>query len=240
MNRLFHISLLALLLSPLTLSAVTFSNVRAENPIAKFDSDDSDIEVITLPNAVYAKCYAWWGVPILDVILGNGDVAYDTTDYFYYFTGSGVMLQIEVYSDDDTLYPGEYTIVDDDVSFLPGTFRAGHYGYSGFDRYDRNDGTYVCKVDDGAQCDTEFITFGRLTITRNDDSIYSFTLDLGKKIYISTVDLAPFGFSGIDTISADDKADTTIFNLQGVAMGKDLNSLPAGLYITNGKNVVKF
>ncbi|MCF0220221.1 MAG: hypothetical protein HUK14_10615 [Muribaculaceae bacterium] len=46
--------------------------------------------------------------------------------------------------------------------------------------------------------------------------------------------------SGIDTLSADDKADTTIFNLQGVAMGKDLNSLPAGLYITNGKKVVKF
>ena len=47
--------------------------------------------------------------------------------------------------------------------------------------------------------------------------------------------------SGIDTISADDaKADGTIFNLQGVAMGKDLNSLPAGLYITNGKKVVKF
>ena len=232
MNRLFHVSLLALLLSPLTLSAVTFSNVRHEDPIAEIDPD-GDTEVITLTNAVYAKCYAWWGVPILDVVLGNGDITFDMNTWSY--SGSGDMLQIEVYSDDDTLNPGEYTIVDDDKFFQPGTFRAG------FDNRYGNNGTYTCKVVNGAQRDTEFITSGRLTITRNDDSIYSFTLDLGKKIYISTVDLSPFGFSGIDTISADDvKADGTIFNLQGGAMGKDLNSLPAGLYITNGKKVVKF
>ena len=49
--------------------------------------------------------------------------------------------------------------------------------------------------------------------------------------------------TAIDTINHSEKnPDTTIYNLQGVAVGHnrhDYELLPAGVYIVNGKKVVK-
>lgn len=45
--------------------------------------------------------------------------------------------------------------------------------------------------------------------------------------------------SAIDEIANDNNdTDGEIFNLQGIPVGKDLNSLPAGIYIRNGKKVM--
>ena len=45
--------------------------------------------------------------------------------------------------------------------------------------------------------------------------------------------------SAIDEIANDNNdTDSEIFNLQGIPVGKDLNSLPAGIYIRNGKKVL--
>lgn len=43
--------------------------------------------------------------------------------------------------------------------------------------------------------------------------------------------------SGVELIGA--AADAEIFNLQGIAVGNDLNPLPAGVYIRNGKKIIK-
>lgn len=45
--------------------------------------------------------------------------------------------------------------------------------------------------------------------------------------------------SAIDEIANDStESNSEIFNLQGIPVGKDLNSLPAGIYIRNGKKVM--
>lgn len=45
--------------------------------------------------------------------------------------------------------------------------------------------------------------------------------------------------SAIDEIANDNNdTDGEIFNLQGIPVGKDLNSLPAGIYIRNGKKIL--
>lgn len=46
--------------------------------------------------------------------------------------------------------------------------------------------------------------------------------------------------SAVDEIEAEEETgDGTIFNLQGMPLGKDLETLPAGLYIRNGKKIIK-
>lgn len=45
--------------------------------------------------------------------------------------------------------------------------------------------------------------------------------------------------TAIDRLRNDTSAATTVCNLQGVVMGKDLDALPAGIYIVNGKKIMK-
>ena len=45
--------------------------------------------------------------------------------------------------------------------------------------------------------------------------------------------------TGIDGITATSSADAPIYNLQGISVGTDLQSLPAGVYIQSGRKVVK-
>ena len=47
--------------------------------------------------------------------------------------------------------------------------------------------------------------------------------------------------TGIDTVSpsSDESSSSIIYNLQGVAVGKDINALPSGVYIRGGKKIVK-
>ena len=161
-------------------------NVQYSGPISALDPDGGDVEIVMLTSAMSVSSYAGWGVPILDVVLNNGDIAFDMTTYT--MSGSGDMLQIEVYSADGALNPGEYTLAADDASCQEGTFRAGYIGQYG------NSGTYACKIENGQQGEPEFITEGTLTISGDAGSPRSFTLNLGKKMYMGTVDLSPFGY----------------------------------------------
>ncbi len=45
--------------------------------------------------------------------------------------------------------------------------------------------------------------------------------------------------SGIEEIEGEAAQDSRIYNLQGVEMKKDLDSLPAGIYIQGGKKIIK-
>ena len=47
--------------------------------------------------------------------------------------------------------------------------------------------------------------------------------------------------TGIDTVSPSsvESSSSIIYNLQGVAVGKDINALPSGVYIRGGKKIVK-
>lgn len=45
--------------------------------------------------------------------------------------------------------------------------------------------------------------------------------------------------SGIENVEAAAKGDRTIHNLNGVAVGTDLNALPAGVYVVGGKKIIK-
>ena len=47
------------------------------------------------------------------------------------------------------------------------------------------------------------------------------------------------GSTGIKTVVDKRPADGTIYNLQGRNMGTDASSLPKGIYIIDGKKVVK-
>ena len=57
---------------------------------------------------------------------------------------------------------------------------------------------------------------------------------------IPTLKVKAGGASGVDEVEAaeaDEKA--LVYNLQGISLGSDWDSLPAGLYIRNGKKIVK-
>ncbi len=45
--------------------------------------------------------------------------------------------------------------------------------------------------------------------------------------------------TGIDSITPTTSSDAPIYNVQGIAVGTDLHHLPAGVYIRNGKKIVK-
>ncbi len=49
------------------------------------------------------------------------------------------------------------------------------------------------------------------------------------------------GMSGVEEIEdiTDTTSESLIYNLQGVALGTELNTLPAGLYIRDGKKIIK-
>lgn len=58
----------------------------------------------------------------------------------------------------------------------------------------------------------------------------------GRQITIAKDTKAP---SAVAEIEAADAADAEIFNLQGISVGKDFDTLPAGIYIRNGKKTIK-
>ena len=47
--------------------------------------------------------------------------------------------------------------------------------------------------------------------------------------------------SGVNDLEQEEEAvgDGTIYSLQGIALGKDLETLPAGIYIRDGKKIIK-
>ncbi|MDE6496390.1 MAG: hypothetical protein K2L30_09175 [Duncaniella sp.] len=81
---------------------------------------------------------------------------------------------------------------------------------------------------------------GELSVVLGDEALvpdsegnYSFAVDGDVTLHIG-------GNSGIDVITADKAGDeTVIYNLQGIRMNRDLDALPAGIYIVNGRKVVR-
>lgn len=158
--------------------------VQYDGPIADLD-ESGDVEAYTLTSALSASSYAGYGVPILDVVLANGDLAFSAETYSY--TGNGDYVQFEIYSADGSLEPGEYTIATDDASFQPGTFRCGYDGMWGAS------GTFYNHVTDGAAPAPTYITEGTLTVTGAAGTARTFTLIAGNKVFKGTVDLTAFG-----------------------------------------------
>lgn len=66
-------------------------------------------------------------------------------------------------------------------------------------------------------------------ITRNNNSTISFNFSLDKD---------PSGILGI-TVDSQNEGDGRIFSLDGRYLGKDMNTLQKGIYIINGKKVIK-
>lgn len=81
---------------------------------------------------------------------------------------------------------------------------------------------------------------GELSVVLGDEALvpdsegnYSFAVNGDVTLHIG-------GNSGIDGIPADKAAgETVIYNLQGIRMNRDLDALPAGIYIVNGRKVVR-
>ena len=62
---------------------------------------------------------------------------------------------------------------------------------------------------------------------------------LGGKVVTDWVTIEPTG-TGIDTPTADVPARKQgVYNLQGVRLGTSLDRLPKGIYVVDGKKVVK-
>ena len=66
-----------------------------------------------------------------------------------------------------------------------------------------------------------------------ENSSYIFTVEGNDKVVIKNSATV-----GINEIAAHDEEEKTIYNLQGIRV-EDLGNLPAGIYIVNGKKVVK-
>lgn len=77
------------------------------------------------------------------------------------------------------------------------------------------------------------VMLGDTVLEPDSDGNYSFAVD-------SDVTLRIGDSSGITGISSDSSVgDTVVYNLQGIRMGRSLDDLPAGIYIVNGRKVVK-
>lgn len=74
---------------------------------------------------------------------------------------------------------------------------------------------------------------GDENVTANEDGVYVVTVEQPATITVSNDDV-----SGISEISTE-KAATTVYNMQGIRMSGDIRQLPAGIYVVNGKKVVK-
>lgn len=80
-------------------------------------------------------------------------------------------------------------------------------------------------------------------ITENELGTY--TIDFTKAYESANYEIPTLkintGMSGVEEIEdiTDTTSESLIYNLQGVAVGTDLNTLPAGLYIRDGKKIIK-
>ena len=157
--------------------------VQYEGPIPALD-EDGDVEAFWLKSGLSAASYAEYGFPILDIVLGcEGDVAVDENGVY---SGNGDIVQLEIYSADGTLAPGEYKIALGDADFQPGTFRCGYDGWFGAS------GTLHNHITDGVPGTPVYITEGTLLVQGDAGTPRSFTLVSGKKVFKGTVDLTKF------------------------------------------------
>lgn len=71
---------------------------------------------------------------------------------------------------------------------------------------------------------------GEVVAENTDSASFSVTGDTNFVIDVT---------SGIASINADNNGEKTVYNLQGIRVNGDYNTLPAGLYIVNGQKVLK-
>jgi len=125
-----------------------------------------------------------WGVNLIDINLGAGNVAasYDAATQSTVYTGTGNLLQIEVFNTDGVLKRGEYTIAAQGAEgvCLAGAENAYAPGTPG--------GTYIRTVTDGVLGDWTYITEGKLTIEGEGDDT-KITLTAGDTTYMFTGNL---------------------------------------------------
>jgi len=125
-----------------------------------------------------------WGVNLIDINLGDGNVtaSYDAATQQSTYTGTGNLLQIEVYSADGVLTRGEYTIAAEGAPnvCLAGADNAFSPGNPG--------GTYIRPVVDGVLGEWTYITEGSLTIEGEGDDT-KITLKAGDTTYMFTGNL---------------------------------------------------
>lgn len=81
-------------------------------------------------------------------------------------------------------------------------------------------------------------------VNKLTDGAYTFSVEKGKNyIFESEEDLyiptEPSDPSGVNEINTDPTAPALIYNLEGVCLGSDWKSLPAGIYIVNGEKRLK-
>lgn len=90
-----------------------------------------------------------------------------------------------------------------------------------------NTSTPAAKLNNANNDGTYYMNKPIYDITRNDDGTMSFSF--GNEMA---------GISGI-AVDASQKADDRIFSIDGRFVGKNLNALPKGIYIMNGKKILK-
>ena len=71
-------------------------------------------------------------------------------------------------------------------------------------------------------------------ILPGEDGTYNFVIKSPLSLKIEDAEE-----SGVNEIESSASADAAIYNLQGIRVSGDLRTLPAGIYVVNGKKVVK-
>lgn len=72
-----------------------------------------------------------------------------------------------------------------------------------------------------------------MVVNPNEDGVYTVIVNDNTSIDIDGVG------TGINAIGSEKVSEETIFNLQGLRINKNVNELPAGIYVINGKKIVK-
>ncbi len=110
----------------------------------------------------------------------------------------------------------------------------GKWGITGRDGKSETHGEY------GSICDFKEIVLKNCAITApSGATIEGGNVMFGGEICTDWVTIEPIG-TGIDTPTADVPARKQgVYNLQGVRLGTSLDRLPKGIYVVDGKKVVK-
>ena len=100
--------------------------------------------------------------------------------------------------------------------------------------------TVKAQGSEGSICDFKEIVLKNCAITApSGATIEGGNVIFGGEICTDWVTIEPIG-TGIDTPTADVPARKQgVYNLQGVRLGTSLDRLPKGIYVVDGKKVVK-
>ena len=116
------------------------------------------------------------------------------------------------------------------------------YFYFGYDkRYDSASGDYVGADAAAGKYPYNFYRVTKNNVTMPKHRCYFDILNVPAGAKLMLMDNFGEVITGIDGVEADDLVRTTgrIYNLNGQQVGNDLEALPRGVYIVNGKKVMK-